>query len=865
MAKNVEFYGGQLDGAVLQNAASEETLKQLVKAIGGGTGGGGGSGILGRTPMGMVAGGVVGLLTGAVKGTVNQIGNVTGAAGTFAGMLIKGEGRISSYTKVLNNQVISQLPLFGRVLGTVGGAVSGSIEAFERWNKSLMSLTSVGATFNNSILEMMSASTLTYMSLDDFSKMVAQNSTKLRAFGETVTLGAHAFAKVSDAALNGSGEARSSLISLGYTIPQINQSLINFMDLNYRGSRINDFTAKGVADSFVGYQSQLHTLTTLTGKRVDQIEAELASASTDAAYQLQIAKYSNESRAEMSLQLANFTQIHGEAGAKLFRARTLGLMAQGEDIATLLMMYPNLVSQMDNAIYMAKNNAQKGALLDERMIDTRTELIYNASKGLKEFDILLKAAASGDKDLQNLLGLNAETAALVAKLGVGTTIKNKEQLRSAIKRNYLEMKEKETFTESMRAFQTAILEFKRGFFMALIGTRESPGPLWEFSKAMEGEELPKKIRELGVSMGQFAYDAVPKMMMFFARFGTKEGRALYWLELQKVFDKAKAILAVTFTNMISKEKLDPGILDKMLSHIDEKYDPQIKKARDLADYATVNMLGGKNRPKPNQFFKNFSGGESQKERALMVYTAFINQGAPPSLAKVLTAEVFRENSLRSNLMLGQHTDPKNKETNIGMFSYQLDRAEAFKKFMGDDLNSPLSQANINKQAQFAIMEMLQMLGPDFLKKASEMSQAELHQVIGNEYIKWAINNPKYRDKGMLNLATGHRIIDEAIKEYSLIPQGYRSGNLGTMNTLLNNFGGGTEIETHGNEVIQTASEFVNDMTMSASESGAAVSELNQNLMTLISLSKERIEVANRLLDKSARKSNNLFAIAGAGA
>ena len=60
MAKStVEILGGQLDGAILENAASEATLKELVAAISGNRGGSsGGSGA--RTPAGMIAGGVVG-------------------------------------------------------------------------------------------------------------------------------------------------------------------------------------------------------------------------------------------------------------------------------------------------------------------------------------------------------------------------------------------------------------------------------------------------------------------------------------------------------------------------------------------------------------------------------------------------------------------------------------------------------------------------------------------------------------------------------------------------------------------------------------------------------------------------------------
>jgi len=873
MAKDVEFYGGQLDGAILQNAATEETLKQLVAAISGKapSGGGSSSGILGRTPAGMIAGGVVGAVTGAVKGAVNQIGNVTGAAGTFAGMLLKGEGRISSYTKVLNNQVISQLPIFGRALGTVGGAISGSIEAFEHWNKTLMGLTTSGATFNNSILEMMQVSNLTYMSLDEFAGMVNKNSKTLMALGDSVTQGAHAFAKVSDAALNGSGEARKQLISLGYTVPQINQQLLDFMNLNYRGSRVDETTAKSVADSFVGYQVNLHTLTTLTGKRVDQIQAELDSATKDAAYQLEIAKYSNDSRKELNLQLANYTQIHGDVGARLFRARTLGLMAQGDDVAELIMMYPNLIKQMDQNIAMAKNNAASGKLLDRRIIQTRTDLIWNASKGLKNFDILLKAAAAGDKDLQRMLGMNAETASLVARLGVGTKITSREQLRLAIEKNYLETKEKETFTETMRQFQVAIRDFKRGFFMALIGTKDNKGPLWQFSESMKDENLPKKIRELGQKMGVFAQEAVPKMIMFFARFGTQEGRDLYWLEIKKLFEKIKLIAGFHFENAFRDDdkQLPTSHLNNLLEGVNAEYDPQIKEQTKKANAAVVQMIDGfdgRTTPTQTDFSSAAYAGNDQEQRAIMVYRSFINAGFSPKLAKVLTAEVFRENSLRSNYLLGSHTDPKNKKTNYGMFSWQGDRANAYKAYMGGQLNdTDLSLSNLSRQASFAASEIMSgQYGPEVInafKNPDQYTSAELHRLFGEKYIKWAIDHPDYASKGNMNLVSGHGILDRAMNKYSIKPK--RTGNLGGMaGTLFENFGSGETIETHGNEVIQSPGEFVNDMSAAATEAGGNISQLNENLKILLSLEQERVNLANRLLDNQARKSTSIYAIAG---
>jgi hypothetical protein len=312
----VEILGGQLDGAVLQNAASEATLRDLVKAI---NGSGGGSSRPGMGPV-TIAGGVVGALGGAVKGAVNQIGNVTGAVGSFAGMMLKGEGRISAYTNVLNKQVISQLPLVGRYLGAVGGAVSGTIQEFERWNKTLQGLTGTGATFGNSIITMMNASAKTYMSLDDFSALVQKNTNTFVALGNTVTQGAQAFSEYSEAVLQAHGPARTTLINMGYTIPVINQQLAEFLENNYRGTTQDRIDKTKLANSFVDYQLHIHKLTALTGKRSDQLTEEMREVQNDTAFKLKLSRMDEKERTKINKALAQYTALYGKEAANIFKA-----------------------------------------------------------------------------------------------------------------------------------------------------------------------------------------------------------------------------------------------------------------------------------------------------------------------------------------------------------------------------------------------------------------------------------------------------------------------------------------------------------------------------------------------------------------
>ncbi|MFY0084171.1 hypothetical protein ABTP93_19015, partial [Acinetobacter baumannii] len=67
---------------------------------------------------------------------------------------------------------------------------------------------------------------------------------------------------------------------------------------------------------------------------------------------------------------------------------------------------------------------------------------------------------------------------------------------------------------------------------------------------------------------------------------------------------------------------------------------------------------------------------------LSVYQAFMNTGVlNEKQAKYFTAEVGRENDFRSSKMFGSHKDHNNGFTNVGIFSWQKDRATDLMSFL----------------------------------------------------------------------------------------------------------------------------------------------------------------------------------------
>lgn len=147
---------------------------------------------------------------------------------------------------------------------------------------------------------------------------------------------------------------------------------------------------------------------------------------------------------------------------------------------------------------------------------------------------------------------------------------------------------------------------------------------------------------------------------------------------------------------------------------------------------------------------------SQKQIALSVYKAFRNAGFSDRQARILTAEVGRENGLQKRYLFGYHKDP-HKGVNLGMISWQRDRGIALEKFMKErgllTANGIVeSQEALNAQAIFLRKEMesgTYKYMKQFMATPNIDEKTGL-DLVGRHFIKWRIDDPKYYAAGVRN-------------------------------------------------------------------------------------------------------------------
>ena len=872
MAKStVEILGGQLDGAILENAASEATLKDLVAAISGNRGGSGGGS---STPAGMIAGGVVGAVTHSVKFAVNQIGNATGAMGTFAGMMLKGEGRISSYTKVLNNQVISQLPIFGRYLGAVGGAISGTIGEFERWNKTLQGLTGTGATFNNSIIQMMNASANTYMSLDQFSAFVNKNSKTFVALGNTVTQGAMAFSGYSEAVLKASGPARKTLIQMGYTIPQINQQLADFLENNYRGTTQDRVDKTKLADSFVDYQIYIHKLTSLTGKRSDQLQEEMRAVQDDTAFKLKLSTLEEDEKTKVNKALANYTALYGKEAANVFKARFLGLQPASEAAAELNMMFPQLISSMDNTLRVAQNKSVTSAEFNAYSLKERAKMIKHGAKQLGEFAPLLRAGAIGVEEVQGLTGVSADIANFIARQGVDVSKMTQEEIEEMLKKQDAEVEAREEVTRILRSFEIAMAEFKKGFLDVVT---KPGGMLDNFAKMMKDQELPKKIEAMGKSLGEWVDRWIPTATRFFVRMTTPEGRKYYLLRIEKMLDTIAVHLMAFIPKMFGLDGMSPEEINRQMQTIDKNYDTKLQQQDAAASASTAKLTAPLSNAAGN--IKTNTAGE--RETALsgggvimndhLATGQIRNQPLSKRLNRILaTAAKLAGVNLRiesgGQMSMADYDGavggPGNRQKNAAgeyLLNGKPVRIGSKRHDDGNAADFDVIDPATNKRIAYSDPRVLNLLTALQKGGIKGLGMGEQYMSGGNRIHaglgpkgSWATDSKKMSEEEKNDL----KKTDPA---FAVAKQaGFRYGTLGAAGSLYANLGEGTDTEVHGEEAILSPSELTAEMMGAAETSSAGVSQLNSNLKMLIGLMNRRNSLAEDIQMKLASKSNNLF-------
>ena len=188
--------------------------------------------------------------------------NTTDFVGKFGEALYEGTGSISDFTSALK-----EFGPVGEVLASVGTSFETSIQAFR-------TLSTVGGTFGQSLVELRETATRAGLPLADFVDLVAKNSEALAQLFGTTSEGARRFATFSETFRQNNIEA---LAPLGLTIEEINEQLITNLTLQRRTGNFVAGQTEQQLQSGRRLIMQLDRLAKLTGAQRDELAKTIES------------------------------------------------------------------------------------------------------------------------------------------------------------------------------------------------------------------------------------------------------------------------------------------------------------------------------------------------------------------------------------------------------------------------------------------------------------------------------------------------------------------------------------------------------------------------------------------------------------
>ena len=165
----------------------------------------------------------------------------------------EGTGSISAFTDNV------------RGLGILGNRLDVNIETFRQ-------LSQTGANFGKSIVDLRVAAGEAALPLDDFAKLVASNSNNLAALFGSTTQGAKEIATLGRITRE---VGIDRLAPLGFTVDEINETLLLNLDSQRRTGIANQLTERQRVNSAINFAEELDRLAKLTGAQRDELRSQI--------------------------------------------------------------------------------------------------------------------------------------------------------------------------------------------------------------------------------------------------------------------------------------------------------------------------------------------------------------------------------------------------------------------------------------------------------------------------------------------------------------------------------------------------------------------------------------------------------------
>lgn len=342
------------------NGATEATLQELLdvarrqdaklaqliaamRAMSAASGGGGGSGLSGLASAAAAAAGPLGLAAKAasvVAGSFNMLSDlvsgvfaamgailgkvVTGLANTAANLFefaisaAKGSAKLSEFYNAFRD-----LPFY---LGEIASVFAKLTRYSEGLLESYLKMTNSGASFSGNLFQMAQKATQAYMSMDQFTKVVTDNSDYFATMGGNVQRGVDRFVQLQSQFMGPGSRYASAIQGLGISADEAGGYLLSMMKSGVMMSNMEQQNDQKLFAATAQYVQELDALSKITGLQRSQIAEAVAKAEADQMWKNFMESVTNPGQqAYIKAGLAQAFATGGQGAVDQFKGSVRGL------------------------------------------------------------------------------------------------------------------------------------------------------------------------------------------------------------------------------------------------------------------------------------------------------------------------------------------------------------------------------------------------------------------------------------------------------------------------------------------------------------------------------------------------------------
>ena len=388
--------------------------------------------------------------------------------GVGTGVAVEGFKKLDTALSPLISQLLAGTDKASNVFGTLekfAGPLSGVINMFGRLARfqeagleSYQKMSNAGVAFGGSLTDMRTAAASTYMTLDQFTQVMKNNSEAFAKMGGTADQGAKSFINLSSSLQK--SEVGSDLRALGYTSKEVNEGLAQYLANTGARTRQEMQNTTAITKGAAEYLTQLDGLAAITGKSREEQEKSLKQANANAAYEQMKMGMTEEQRSAYDKGLAEMSAKFGKAGEELFKSQAMGLPPLTEAAQKLQALAPEVAAASQGMADVGKRGGTAAETF--KLSAQATEGAVKASERYTQVAGAL--SMTGGALGESMMGITKESNR-ARSAGAETTEKAQQQQREVAEE---QKKRKESEAAAAVDTQKAVQELGQTVLAALL-------------------------------------------------------------------------------------------------------------------------------------------------------------------------------------------------------------------------------------------------------------------------------------------------------------------------------------------------------------------------------------------------------------